>query len=236
MGNELSQIKQESIFEKIPYKYHDDLIGLKNYDIVVVVDDSRYMDIPINNGKTRWDNLVSDLNGVIKICSLVNNNGITMMLLNNKTKHNVTDINEIKGMLEAKRDGNERPLTKRATDAMTLLTNRPMLLVFALSGMPSDDLDMFTYILSNERDPDRIFVSLIKYSNDMDDIAFVDNIRIDCCSMFATSDYHEELRMVKSEHGNSVVYTVWDHLARVLLAPLYMRYEFMLYDRKTNHV
>jgi hypothetical protein len=115
-----------------------------------------------------------------------------------------------------------------------------MLLIVTLSGVPydpnqeqvSDDVERFTHVLLNRRDPDKVFVSLVKYSTDIEDIGFIDYISMECCSMFATSDYQEELRMMKSEHGNDFQYTAWDHIARVLLAPIHAKYEFMVYDKK----
>lgn len=228
-----------SFFDKYsisPY-YHNDLKTLERFDIVVIADDSGSMSMKTENGKTRWSELKEVLTVVIELGSLLDDNGIDILFLNRGTKRGVRSLADVQYMFNEP-PRYRTPLSSKTREAMSLGTpGKPMLLLIATDGEPStvdnkydpnyDSVDVFRRVLEFERDSSKVFVGILKCSNNDAETGYLDRMDRELVNLDVIDDYLTEKAEVQSKQGRNFNYTTGDQVARFLLGPIYPKYDNM---------
>jgi hypothetical protein len=218
-----------SIFQKyqISNQYWDDLKGLTNLDIVIIGDDSGSMKTPIKGGETRWDELRQVMYQIIEIGTSLDSDGVDILFLNRQGRDNVTYPDQVSDKFLTEPKG-VTPLTNTIMKALQKKKSKPMLLVIATDGVPTDsngypDIDSFKSVLKKK--PNDVYVSIFACSDSEKDIGYLNKLDKKIQNLDVLSDYVSKLNEVKSIQGNNASYSFGDHIARLLIGPTSSKYD-----------
>jgi len=224
-GNKSVQNSYTQFFNKydIFNYYHSDLKTLNKFDIVIIGDDSGSMGTRNkHSSKTRWDELKETIQMVIELGSMLDTDGIDLYFLNRRGAKNVTSFAQVSHLFD-KRPSGGTPLSKVIEKVLRRQGAKPLLLVIATDGKPRD-LYRFTNTLRN-RDYNRVFVSILACSDNKNDIGYLNKLDKDIPKLDVLDDYHSEKKEVQSKQGYNFPYSFGDHIARLLLGPVYPKYD-----------
>jgi hypothetical protein len=222
----------DTVCEKygISNDFVNDLMVLTKYDIVLLCDDSGSMQnsngIPPN---TRWDELKNTVNIVIELSTCFDKDGIDIKFLNRKGKSNVTELSQSKKLFKKSPSG-RTPMVKAIEKAYSLKSDKPMLLIIATDGLPNEGSKEFEKILNkrfkNKKLKD-IYVSILACTNEDDVMDWLNKVDIGIKNVDVLDDYYSELKEIIQKQGPNVIYTKGDHIARMLLGPIFEKYDQM---------
>ncbi len=135
---------------KIQKAYLSTIDQLKEYEIVVIADDSGSMDLPFERGKvqTRWEYLKSIIGMVIKAATIFDSNGFDLYFLNRGACLNVADSDKLKKFFVLGPSGGTPLLgmlntvfTEYARKSSSGLIDKKLLVIVCTDGEPSDQID-----------------------------------------------------------------------------------------------
>jgi len=211
---------------------------LNQYDIIMVLDDSTSMNATTDVG-TRWSELRTMAMAIIELGALLDDDGIDVMFLNKGLRRGVKSVNDVNDMLSMRPSGTT-PLSKRVREAMNLPRQnpaKPVILLIFTDGVPDtgyryghpdyDSVTIFRQVLEKERDPARIFVGIHKCSDKDDETGYLNVMDKELINLDVIDDYETEKREVLAKQGYNFPYTPGDNIARLLLGPVYPKYDNM---------
>jgi len=199
--------------------FWQDLQSLIGWDIVLICDDSGSMSTRTENG-TRWQELKRSVELLVNLCCALDSDGIDVLFLNRRGKHNVTSMAQVADLFKAEPSGST-PLAKALSEALGRKTEKPMLVILATDGVP-DSMERFVAAL--EARPDDVYVSLLACSDNDDEVGYLNALDDRLPRLDVLDDYHSERREVQRVQGN-VDYTLGDHCARMLLGAVFDKYD-----------
>jgi len=220
-----------------PY-YRNDLMTLSQFDIIMVLDDSGSMGTATDVG-SRWGELKAMAAAVIDLGVLLDSDGIDVMFLNRGVRRGVRSMNDVQDLFSRPPSGCT-PLSKRVREAMALprqSPQKPILMLIATDGVPDtgeryghpdyDSVDIFRSVLEKERDPTRVFVSIIKCSDRDNETGYLDKMDRELINLDVIDDYASERNEVLAKQPRGFTYTPGDNIARFLLGSIYPKYDNM---------
>lgn len=233
-----SKVEQyRSFFDKygISSYYHTDLSSLEQFDIIIVADDSGSMSTEDpETGKSRWIELKEVLNVVIELGGILDSNGLDLIFLNRGTRRNVTNINQVQDMFQNPPQF-RTPLSQKVREALSFVSNRPVLLLIATDGEPYtvddkndskyDSVTLFRQVLEFERNANQVFVGILKCSSNDQDTGYLDVMDKELHHLDVLDDYISERNQILQRQGRNFNYSPGDHVARLLLGPVYDKYD-----------
>jgi hypothetical protein len=150
---------------------------LEKYEIVLILDDSGSMSTPVPSPnqnaytpiQTRWDELKATTRVVVEIATCLDADGIDLYFLNRGKISNCFSNQVVEDAFAAPPCGYtpiSRILRQVFKDKAAVLVEKKMLLILATDGEPSNDsgtVDIATmkHILTSERDPYKVAVSIL---------------------------------------------------------------------------
>ena len=207
--------------------FSEKLCILEQYDIVCIIDDSGSMNTPLNDGThtTRWDELKSVVNIVIRISTIFDDDGIDIHFLNRNCYKKIKSFEQISHILNNKPSG-LTPLNNKLSEVLEEYDNssKPVLIVIATDGVPTNvfghpDLDNFKQTLIN-KDHSKFYVSFLACSDQEADIGYLNKLDKKIPNIDTLDDYQSELKEVLHAQGKKFKYTFGDHVTRLLLGPI----------------
>jgi hypothetical protein len=201
--------------------FMEDLQTLKDFDIVMICDDSGSMAYLAGPGKTRWEELKEVVKTVVEIACCLDDDGIELIFLNRPGMKNVSSAKQVKSLFKAGPSGGT-PLTEAVNKAFAALADKPLLVLLATDGVPNN-LASFTEALA-KRDSSRIFVSILACSDNDSEIGYLNQLDDEIPNLDVLDDYISERNEVHKVKG-AVDYTFGDHCARMLLGPVFPKYD-----------
>lgn len=216
---------QGSVFEKLrELGCHDvfltDLYSLMGWDIVMICDDSGSMAARTDMG-TRWSELQTNVKMLLDICITLDPNGIDIYFLNRPGKKNVTQADTVKKLFKDAPSGGT-PLTEALQKVLLAKDNQPpMLIIIATDGQPNSLPSFRAALESRPRD---VFVSFLACTDNSADVAYLNRLDEEVFGVDVLDDYHSERQEVlRVQHDAD--YTMGDHCARMLLGPIFEKYD-----------
>ena len=226
--NQSKYLKIKNLIEKyeIAPLFSEKLEILKDFEIVLLLDDSGSMNTPLNDGSThmtRWDELKSVVNIVISITSIYDSDGIDIYFLNRRNYSNVKSLDEVSTILDNPPQG-LTPLTRCLDTIFSDYNNslKPVLVIIATDGVPYNgvcDLHNFKNLLKN-RNYNKFYISFLACSDQESDIGYLNDLDKNIPNVDTLDDYHSERKEVLSVQGTHFSYTFGDHVVRLLLGPI----------------
>ena len=242
---DVSNTKGNKIYDfintyKINPLFSEKLDLLKNYKIVLLIDDSGSMNTKLSDSKyeTRWDELKDVIKIVISITSIYNKNGIDVNFLNRRNYKNIKSIEEIQEIFNERPSG-LTPLTSKLNDLFNNNSNsdKPLLIIIPTDGLPSEngengetgeiEVKSFENLLKN-RNSTKFLISFLACSNDEKEIGYLRKIKKKIKNISILSDYNSKFKEIatiensnfKYTEDSNFKYTLGDHTIRLLLNPV----------------
>ena len=228
---DVSNTKGNKIYDfintyKINPLFSEKLDLLKNYKIVLLIDDSGSMNTKLSDSKyeTRWDELKDVIKIVISITSVYNENGIDVNFLNRRNYKNIKSIQEIQDIFNERPSG-LTPLTSKLNDVFNNNSNsdKPLLIIIPTDGLPSEngeiEVKSFENLLKN-RNSTKFLISFLACSNDEKEIGYLTKIKKKIKNISILSDYNSKFKEITTIENSNFKYTLGDHIVTLLLGPV----------------
>jgi hypothetical protein len=210
---------------KINNIFSEKLQLLEEYKIVLLLDDSGSMNIPLNYNTfhiNRWDELKENVKIIIKLATIYDESGIDIHLLNRPSFYNVKSLEQIDDILEEDPSGS-LPFTQKLEHIFNNLKEsiKPVLVIIATTGLPNKkgycDLLNFKNLLL-QKNHSRFFISFLACSDQECDIGYLNELKIP--NVETLHDYSSEKKILLLSKGKKFNYTNGDHIVRLLLRPI----------------
>lgn len=196
-----------------------DLQQLRGFDIVMICDDSGSMKQRTENG-TRWSELKDSVEALVKLCVKLDPDGIDIEFLNRKGRSNVKDAKSVKKLFKDGPSGSTR-LAEAFARAVARKSQRPMLIIIATDGEPDS---MSSFVAQLRRRPEDVYVSFLACTDSEKEVAYLDRLDNELPRVDVLDDYFSEREQVRLVHPQAD-YTLGDHCARMLLGPVFEKYD-----------
>ena len=216
----------------IHHLFCENLSVLKDYKIVLCVDDSSSMnepiiDTPIQNiqNPTRYDEIKTIIRMLIDIALIYDNDGLDMYFLNKNPVFDIKNYLYIEHILNKAPEGHTplRHITRQIFQKYKY-NSKPVLLIVATDGIPTDNNgneDLINFISClKKRNVDNYYVSFLACSNRKEDIYYLKKLNKDIENLSVLDNYSSEKNLITNVKGRTYRYTLGDHIARLLLTPI----------------
>ena len=212
---------------KINYYFSEKLEILKNYNILLLIDDSGSMNTLLNdypNFSSRWGKVKQLVNSIIDIGTIYNENGIDIYFLNRPKILNIKTKEQVHYIFDILPTG-ETPLTKRFNQILNDYknNNKQLLIIILTDGVPyvncKYDLNNFKNILK-KKDNSKNYISFLACSDNLDDIGYLNKLNNKKHNISVLNDYYFEYKKFIKVRGNNYKYSFGNHIVRLLLGPL----------------
>jgi hypothetical protein len=226
------EVKLDLVIKKynIHHLFSEHMSVLKNYKLVLCVDDSSSMNnaiIESNNGcvLSRYEEIKTIIDMLINITKIYDNDGLDVHFLNKNPVYNITDYGSVKHILDKIPSGHTplRHITKGIFHHYKYI-DKPLLLIVVTDGLPTDNNgneNLEAYInLLKKRNCDTNFISFLSCSEIEEDVHYLKKLSKNIENVSFLNTYNKENKIITSIKGASYRYTRGDHLARLLLTPI----------------
>ena len=156
---------------------------LKNFDVVILCDDSGPMMTPVDKtNTTRWNQLYEFVRLVVEISTILDSNGIDIHFLNRRDTSRITDPKQAKYLFDDPPSGfaslsralrriRQLPAARRGYD-------KKLLLFVATDGAPTNDngdpnLAEFEHLVRHERQANTTHVMILIFTDDLEAVRYL---------------------------------------------------------------
>ena len=195
---------------EIPPEKSKHFLKLRDYETIIVCDDSSSMNTPIDNrGSTRWDELCLIIKVIVTIGVIFDSDDVDVYFLNRDPILKVTNPDTIDEAFRKKPRGNT-PLASVLKKIFQSKLARPgqakKLLVFiATDGEPTDengnpDLPELKRVMTEVRQIETTYVSFLICTEDTDGVAYLSQWDKDMEHVDINDDYKTERDKIRRCH------------------------------------
>lgn len=213
----------------------NELLLLREYDIVFLCDDSGSMQTMDGHGRvsgvvvSRWDELKDTVEKVIRVAACLDDDGIDLYFLNREGANNVTSFEEAAPCFVAPPRG-YTPLADRFSDVVAQHgEGKPLLVVIATDGAPTTKVgnrDVAGFVSAlRKRNTREVRVSILACTDDDAEVGYLDGIDDKVDGVDVTDDYAAEALQIKKATGKP--FTRGDWIAKMLLGPILAHWDQM---------
>lgn len=227
---------QEQELARIAKKYDmnsnlsQQLKNLREYEIVIVCDDSGSMDTPLDGtSKTRWQYLMDLVMKVLEIAVIFDSNGVDIYFLNRGEVEGVKDPNQVR-QLFAEEPSGQSPLVPVLEKIFGLPASRSghekKLLVFvATDGVSTDakgneETEALEKLLNEKRNVETTFVQFLVCTDEPEQINRLTYWDRTMTNVDVTRDIGRERDLVKQTHGTNRPFARGDYMIKTLLGAI----------------
>jgi hypothetical protein len=212
LAHKLLKMKTHDVF-------YEDLFSLRRFDILMICDDSGSMLNPSDEG-TRWSELKHTVKSVVSIAASLDADGIDVLFLNRPGASQVRSVKEVERLFGGLPVGGT-DLAGALRSAYSHKGPKPLLILLATDGVPNSLVD-FTSAL--ESMPADTYLSVLACSDQDSEIGYLAELDAKIARMDVLDDFKSEREEVWKAMGQ-VEYTKGDHVARMLLGPVFPKYD-----------
>jgi hypothetical protein len=231
--------KLKDFFKKyeISPLFREDILCVKDYDIILICDDSAsmcelssYMSLKTNKmmSNTRWDELQETVEVIVELGILLDDDGIDIWFLNRdqpiknvKCKETVTNLFNIK-------PSGRTPLTRCLRRVINEPSAKPKLILVVTDGEPNDDdgnSDCNNFVnLLKSRDAKKNRISIIACTTVDAQIEWLNRVDGEVENVDVIDDYISERDQILKVQGSNFSYSQGDHILKMLLGPILQKY------------
>ena len=206
------------------------LTRLRDYEIVIVCDDSGSMNTPIDGSqRTRWDLLRDIVKLILEISVIFDSNGVDIYFLNQDPILNVKDPAHVIEIFSARPSG-YTPLAFTLAQVFQLSPSRrgheKKLLVFvATDGVPTneygnEDIASVDRIMREGRCLGTTFVSFLICTDDRESVAYLNEWDQTMTNVDVTDDFTRERERVRQYRGPTFPFSMDDCVVKALVGAI----------------
>lgn len=219
--------------------YASRLTAVRNFDVVILCDDSGSMKSFVNrpfaaqnpNGRrnTRWDELRNYVSVVIEMATAVGAN-CDVHFLNRPPMRRVTSAAQLIPAFAADPVGftpASAALEFIWAEKAVCLRERALLLIFATDGNPTDrignpDAQRFLWLVRSK--PPTCFMTILAFNDDKRAVAFLDDLvdkkKLAVPGVNVIEEYMAEKESIEALRGEGFVFTFGDYVSKTFLGPI----------------
>jgi hypothetical protein len=208
----------------------DHLLKLRDFEIVIVCDDSGSMLTTVDNTqKTRWDELCLIVKVLIEIGVIFDSNGVDIHFLNRNKFLKVKNPKDVEQAF-AKPPGGftllvpvlkkifESPLARRGRD-------KKLLVFVATDGEPTDEdgnsmVPELKRLMEETRQPETTYVSFLVCTDETDRIDYLSEWDRTMLNVDVTDDFHTETEKIRKCQDNNFPFTYGDYIVKALVGAI----------------
>ncbi len=221
---------------KIARKYEikktmaDRLEKLRNFEIVIVIDDSGSMITAVDRTqRTRWDELRDIVKIVIEIGVIFDANGIDIYFINGRNFLKVKDPRVVDEAFATPPSG-YTPLVpvleKIFQSPLSNVGRDKKLLVFvATDGEPTDDdgnpvVSELAHVMQNKRQTDTTYVSFLLCTDVQACVEYLSKWDKAMQNIDVTDDFYTETAKIRQYRGRNFPFTFGDYIVKALIGAI----------------
>lgn len=198
---------------------------LENCEVVILVDDSGSMNMPLQgSSETRWDEMRRLVTIISELAVVMDSNGVDIYFLNRPPVLNVTDARLITQEFSKPPQGLTpiAPALRQILAAKRAVSYEKKLLIFiATDGAPTDEqgnpsISALETILRNERTP-QTYVSFLACTDNLQDVAYLSNWDRNLPNVDVIDDYRSERTEIQRTLGSTYPFSFGDYIVKALL-------------------
>ena len=199
---------------------------LDGYEIVVILDDSGSMANPVTKPddpfvkiETRWQEAQRSAKIIVDIASVFDPDGVDIYYLNRQPILQIHNAEELdSNWLFNRPPEGSTPLGEtigRVLKAKARCERNLLLIVFT-DGQP-DNMKLFKSVLTNRKPIDKIFVSLVACTDDVNAVGYLNELDTSIPNVDTNDDYRSELKEIKRVQGSQFPFSFGDYICKILL-------------------
>jgi hypothetical protein len=219
-------------------KYLPALRKVGNYNTVIICDDSGSMDniSDSNNNVTRWSELISDLELIIKTHDIFNTKCDIYFI--NRLPYGIIGVNNIEqirqfinyppdggtNLLKTLKNVYDNYVTSKGSDV-----GKDLIIHILTDGEPSNNsgnpdvncTELKGWLTSRpDKEMEKIFFSFVLCTNEETTVKTYKKLeKHNGLHIDVTDDYHSEHAKIIKKRGSNIKYSKFDHMAKLLCAP-----------------
>jgi len=223
----------------------NDLAVLKDYEIVVIADDSGSMGSCAapphlmtlqGPNPSRWDELKVTLGEIVDVAACFDESGIDIFFLNRPAVMGVKSSSEASFVQALSRPPQGRtPLTETLNSVLlNTAGERPVLLFIFTDGEPNDGRHSFTAALRRAvkgGGTGKVRVQIMACTSDSDEVGWLNDLDAELPELDVTDDYYAEREEVLRA-GLATKFTRGDWCMKALLGPVSRKFD--AWDEQTK--
>lgn len=207
------------------------LLLLRDFEIVIVCDDSSSMNIEIDNTKvTRWNKLCPIVKIMIEIALIFVANGVDIYFLNREPKFNVKDPADIDQEFQTPPEGHTSlaSVLKKIfqTGRERLKRNKKLLVLVATDGEPTDkygqpNIRELKRVMTHEREVETTYVSFLVCTEDTEGVAYLDHWDKTMKNVDVNDDYKIQRDKIRQRRGRrDYPFSRGDYLVKTMMGAI----------------
>ncbi|CAF1271520.1 unnamed protein product [Adineta ricciae] len=203
---------------------------LKNYEIILLCDDSGSMNTTVDgSNRTRWDELRDFAKIILNVGTIFDSSGVDIYFLNRESILNVKDPDKVNEVFSKPPYGYTPlvpALRKIFQLPITRLNNDKKVLVFvATDGAPTNDdgepnVDELKHLMNIERRIDTTFVSFLICTDDPTCVGYLRDWDKMMTNVDVTDDYKTERENIEKLQEGNFTFTKGDYIVKALVGAI----------------
>ena len=204
---------------------------LRDFEIVIVCDDSGSMKTPVDGTqRTRWNELCDIVKIVIRIGVMFDSNGVDIYFLNRQSYLNVKDPKTVDEAFEKPPSGFTPlvPVLSRIFKSNLAERGRDkqLLVLVATDGIPTDDkgnevIDELEYAMQTTRRVETTYVSFLLCTDESICVNYMREWDRRMTNVDVTDDYHtEKKRIQECQNRNDFHFSYGDYVIKALVGAI----------------
>ena len=204
---------------------------LRNFEIVIVCDDSGSMATPVDDQRrTRWDELCRIVKMIIPIGVMFDRTGVDIYFLNRPAILNVKDPTKVDDAFREPPSG-FTPLvpvleTIFTSNLATRGRDKNLLVLIATDGAPTDDdgnenIADLERTMRETRQADTTYVSFLLCTDDENCVNYMRRMEVDMENIDVTDDYITERNRIREcQRNNNFRFSHGDYVVKALVGAI----------------
>jgi len=215
----------------------DHLPILRDFEIVIVCDDSGSMKTPVDGTeRTRWDELRSIVKIVLDIGVIFDSNGVDIYFLNRRKFLKVKDPKVVDQAFETPPSGYTPLVSVLKNIFQSELARRgrdKKLLVFiATDGEPTDDegnptVDELKHLMQETRQPETTYVSFLLCTDDPACVNYLNEWDKAMAHLDVTDDINTETKKIRRYCGADYPFSHGDYVVKALVGAIVQKLDII---------
>eukprot|EP00927_Polykrikos_kofoidii_P080860 TRINITY_DN77855_c0_g1_i1.p1 TRINITY_DN77855_c0_g1~~TRINITY_DN77855_c0_g1_i1.p1 ORF type:complete len:249 (-),score=57.26 TRINITY_DN77855_c0_g1_i1:87-833(-) len=203
----------------------DDVMVLRNYELVVIADDSGSMREPAEGG-TRWDELKATVSLIVEIGACFDESGVDIHFLNRGKVERVKSSSDSRFVSAFKKGpAGSTPLAKTLHKIVAdSAGGKPELFVILTDGLPDEGSAEFQKALSRAVSKGGCKIQIMACTSDDSAVGYLDEIDQKFEAIDVTDDYHTEKKQVENT-GKLRQFNRGDWCMKALLGPVCQKFD-----------
>jgi len=208
------------------------LRALEDFDIVALCDDSGSMNTAAVGGggggpfaprTTRWGELRQTVSIVVDLATTLSDAGVDVHFLNRPPILGARSAHDVQVAFDHAPPAGFTPLTRALQAVLARQGERPLLVLVATDGQPTDDrgnVDIPRFVAALRAKAPQVFVQIMACTDDDASVAYLADVDRGVPRVDVTDDFATERAEILRKQGRGFRFSFGDYVVKALLGPV----------------